>query len=129
MIVIAVLLLLVGGVKSLDENSGKVEGSGIAGIVGNSLSDTLDDFQEQLQLADNLAIQDFKFIYGDYSKNPTSWFLPEYTYLNSKESSDSETVYDLKIKNGKYNNIYYILERDLKDTSKIYTLSFEIKSS
>ena len=55
-IVIAVLLLIVGSIKSLDENSGKVEGSGIAGIVGNNLSDTINSFQEQLIYNDNIGI-------------------------------------------------------------------------
>ena len=45
-IVIAVLLLIVGSVKALDESTGKVKGSGVAGLIGNKLSDSLIKFQE-----------------------------------------------------------------------------------
>ena len=44
-IVIAVLLLLVGSVKSLDEATGKVNGSGIASMVGNKLSGSIGKFK------------------------------------------------------------------------------------
>ena len=44
-IVIAVLLLLVGSVKSLDEATGKVNGSGVASMVGNKLSGSIDKFK------------------------------------------------------------------------------------
>ena len=45
-IVIAVLLLIVGSVKALDESTGKVKGSGVAGLIGNKLSDSLSKFQQ-----------------------------------------------------------------------------------
>ena len=45
-IVIAVLLLLVGSVKSLDEATGKVNGSGIASMVGNKFSESIGKFQK-----------------------------------------------------------------------------------
>ena len=45
-IVIAVLLLIVGSVKALDESAGKVKGSGVAGLIGNKLSESLSKFQE-----------------------------------------------------------------------------------
>ena len=65
-IVIAVLLLIVGSVKSLDENSGKVEGSGIAKAVGNNLSDTMDTFQKQLVPNENLAILEKSNLSDEY---------------------------------------------------------------
>jgi len=44
-IVIAVLLVLVGSVKGLDESTGKVNGSGIAAVVGNAYSNAIDKFK------------------------------------------------------------------------------------
>lgn len=44
-IVIAVLLLLVGSVKSLDEATGKVKGSGVASMVGNKFSESIGKFK------------------------------------------------------------------------------------
>lgn len=46
LIVIAVLLLIVGSVKGLDETTGKVNGSGVASIVGNAYSSAIDKFDE-----------------------------------------------------------------------------------
>ena len=46
LIVIAVLLVLVGSVKGLDEGTGKVNGSGIASIVGNTYSNAIDKFKD-----------------------------------------------------------------------------------
>ena len=46
LIVIAVLLVLVGSVKGLDEGTGKVNGSGIASIVGNAYSNAIDKFKD-----------------------------------------------------------------------------------
>ena len=45
-IVIAVLLLIVGSVKGLDETTGKVNGSGVASMVGNKLSESITKFQK-----------------------------------------------------------------------------------
>ena len=45
-IVIAVLLLIVGSVKGLDETTGKVNGSGVASIVGNAYSSAIGKFDE-----------------------------------------------------------------------------------
>lgn len=45
-IVIAVLLLIVGSVKGLDEGTGKVNGSGVASIVGNAYSNAIDKFKD-----------------------------------------------------------------------------------
>lgn len=45
-IVIAVLLLIVGSVKGLDEGTGKVNGSGVASIVGNAYSSAIDKFKD-----------------------------------------------------------------------------------
>ena len=45
-IVIAVLLVLVGSVKGLDETTGKVNGSGVASIVGNAYSNAIDKFKD-----------------------------------------------------------------------------------
>lgn len=44
-IVIAVLLLIVGSVKGLDEGTGKVNGSGVASVVGNAYSNAIDKFK------------------------------------------------------------------------------------
>lgn len=44
-IVIAVLLLIVGSVKGLNESTGKVNGSGVASIVGNAYSNAIDKFK------------------------------------------------------------------------------------
>ena len=46
LIVIAVLLLIVGSVKGLDETTGKVNGSGVASIVGNAYSNAIDKFKD-----------------------------------------------------------------------------------
>ena len=46
LIVIAVLLVLVGSVKGLDEGTGKVNGSGIASIVGNAYFNAIDKFKD-----------------------------------------------------------------------------------
>lgn len=46
LIVIAILLLIVGSVKGLDEGTGKVNGSGVASIVGNAYSSAIDKFDE-----------------------------------------------------------------------------------
>ena len=45
LIVIAVLLLIVGSVKGLDEGTGKVNGSGVASVVGNAYSNAIDKFK------------------------------------------------------------------------------------
>ena len=45
LIVIAVLLLIVGSVKGLDETTGKVNGSGVASVVGNAYSNAIDKFK------------------------------------------------------------------------------------
>ena len=45
LIVIAVLLLIVGSVKGLDEGTGKVNGSGVASFVGNAYSNAIDKFK------------------------------------------------------------------------------------
>ena len=45
-IVIAVLLLIVGSVKGLDEATGKINGSGVASIVGNAYSSAIDKFKD-----------------------------------------------------------------------------------
>lgn len=52
--VIAVLLLLVGGIKSIDDN-GKVKGTGLASIVGNTYSDVIDKFKNHYN--DAMAIK------------------------------------------------------------------------
>ena len=44
-IVIAVLLLLVGSVKSLDEATGKVNGSGVTSMVGNKFAESIGKFK------------------------------------------------------------------------------------
>ena len=44
LIVIAVLLLIVGSVKGLDEGTGKVNGSGVASVVGNAYSNAIDKY-------------------------------------------------------------------------------------
>ncbi|PST41044.1 hypothetical protein C7U55_05220 [Faecalibacillus faecis] len=46
LIVIAILLLIVGSVKGLDEGTGKVNGSGVASIVGNAYSSAIDKFKD-----------------------------------------------------------------------------------
>lgn len=46
LIIIAVLLVLVGSVKGLDEVTGKVNGSGIASIVGNAYAKAINNFDE-----------------------------------------------------------------------------------
>ena len=51
-IVIAVLLLLVGSVKSLDETTGKVNGSGVASMVGNKFSESINKFQKSFMAVD-----------------------------------------------------------------------------
>ena len=51
-IVIAVLLLLVGSVKSLDEATGKVNGSGVASMVGNKFSESINKFQKSFMAVD-----------------------------------------------------------------------------
>ena len=48
-IVIAVLLVLVGSIKGLDESNGKVRGTGIASVVGNSYSKAIDKFQNSFE--------------------------------------------------------------------------------
>ena len=45
-IVIAVLLLIVGSVKGLDEVTGKVNGFGVASIVGNAYAKAINKFDE-----------------------------------------------------------------------------------
>lgn len=45
-IVIAVLLLIVGSVKGLDEDTGKVNGSSVASMVGNKFSESIGKFQK-----------------------------------------------------------------------------------
>lgn len=52
--VIAVLLLLFGGIKSIDDN-GKVKGTGLASIVGNTYSDVIDKFKNHYD--DAMAIK------------------------------------------------------------------------
>lgn len=52
--VIAVLLLLVGGIKSIDDN-GKVKGTGLTSIVGNAYSDAIDKFKNHYD--DAMAIK------------------------------------------------------------------------
>lgn len=51
---IAVLLLLVGGIKSID-NNGKVKGTGLTSIVGNAYSDAIDKFKNHYD--DAMAIK------------------------------------------------------------------------
>ena len=46
LIVIAVLLLIVGSVKGLDEVTGKVNGFGVASIVGNAYAKAINKFDE-----------------------------------------------------------------------------------
>lgn len=46
LIVIAILLLIVGSVKGLDEGTGKVNGSGVASVVGNAYSNAIDKFKD-----------------------------------------------------------------------------------
>ena len=53
LIVIAVLLVLVGSVKGLDEGTGKVNGSGVAAVVGNTYSNAIDKFKDSF---DNIPI-------------------------------------------------------------------------
>ena len=46
LIVIAVLLLIVGSVKGLNEGTGKVNGSGVAAVVGNAYSNAINKFKD-----------------------------------------------------------------------------------
>lgn len=101
-IVIAVLLLIIGSIKSLDEPSGKVEGSGIAAIVGNNLTDTIDTFQKQLVPNENLASLE-KYNLSDEYYNGMQIYDSKYG-----EISDGVNV-DLgigRIKNVKPNTYY-----------------------
>lgn len=58
-IVVSLILCILGCVKGLNEDAGKINGSGLLKIVGDNLTDTIDAYQKQAIPSENLI---------DYSK-------------------------------------------------------------
>lgn len=106
-IVIAILLLVVGSVKGLDETTGKVNGSGVASVVGNAYSNAIDKFKnsfDETLASGNVPTSGPN---GEALVSKTESQVGKYADIDGDGTVDGIIFADLsENKEGYYNNYY-----------------------
>ena len=132
-IVISLILCIIGGIKKINESTGKASGTGLLKVVSDNLTDTIDTFQTKAMPNKNLVTyNNFNFIYWDYSisKGLYANFQKEEKTISGKKT----TIYNIPTKANVGNYFYSGLQAfitptsDVENETKTYTFSFNVSA-